>query len=356
MMIDQLLNDACNLLENEQSFILASIISHRGATPRTAGTKMIVTKDGRGIGTIGGGLLEARVMKKAVDILSGKNSSTFMPFDLNHDDKASMDMICGGKALVLMDKIVFSNENADLFERWKKGVKNRENGYFLTIVSGSVQKIDKISHCITDADKNRHGAINLPSDVLDKISVEAENSNSMKVVKIEDITVIIEPIVNPKVAWFFGAGHVAQPTVHLASMTGFRTLVQDDRAEFANRKRFPDADEIRVLKDFATAFDDISIDSNSYIVIFTRGHLHDQAVLTQALETDACYIGMIGSQKKRETIYRSLLDAGFEQKDIDRVHSPIGLAIEAETCEEIAVSIVGEMIAHRAKKKRDESG
>ena len=131
-------------------------------------------------------------------------------------------------------------------------------------------------------------------------------------------------------------------------MVDFRTVALDDRAEFANAERFAEAEEVIVLADFEKALDGLDIGPDSYVVILTRGHSHDQTVLEQALGTEAGYIGMIGSHKKRDTIYQSLLQKGFTQEDLKRVHSPIGLSIKAETPEEIAVSIIGEMVAHRA--------
>jgi xanthine dehydrogenase accessory factor len=131
----------------------------------------------------------------------------------------------------------------------------------------------------------------------------------------------------------------------------FFTVVLDDRKEFANRQRFTDADEIVVLPSFETAFESHLFDPDSYIVIVTRGHSHDKTVLAQALQTNAGYIGMIGSRRKRNIIYRKLLDENFSQADIDRVHSPIGLKIGAETPEEIAVSIVAELIQKRAEHR-----
>jgi len=132
-------------------------------------------------------------------------------------------------------------------------------------------------------------------------------------------------------------------------MVEFRTVVLDDRAEFANRKRFAETDEVIVLENFDNAFGGVVIDPDAYIVIVTRGHSHDKTVLAQALKTDAGYIGMIGSRTKRDTIYRALKQEGFTQTDIDRVHSPIGMDIGAETPEEIAISIVAELVRVRAK-------
>ncbi len=124
----------------------------------------------------------------------------------------------------------------------------------------------------------------------------------------------------------------------------------DDREEFANRERFKEADEIKPLVFFENSFEDLDINQDSYIVIVTRGHVHDRTVLEQALRTNAGYIGMIGSKRKRNAIYKALLNQGLGPGDTDRVHSPIGLEIGAETPQEIAVSIIAELIAVRAGK------
>jgi xanthine dehydrogenase accessory factor len=125
-------------------------------------------------------------------------------------------------------------------------------------------------------------------------------------------------------------------------------VVLDDRPEFASSERFPRAEQIKVIPSFPQAFEGLEIDRDGYVVIVTRGHLHDKTVLEQALKTDAGYIGMIGSRRKRDLIYRELLTKGFSQAELGRVHAPIGLAIGAETPEEIAVSIVAELIQVRA--------
>jgi len=131
-------------------------------------------------------------------------------------------------------------------------------------------------------------------------------------------------------------------------MVDFKTVVLDDREEFARKERFPAVDGIIVLASFEQAFTNLDIDKDSYIVIVTRGHAHDKTVLAQALNTGAGYIGMIGSKSKRNAIYKALKEEGFTDKDIARVFSPIGLEILAETPEEIAVSITAELIKVRA--------
>jgi xanthine dehydrogenase accessory factor len=121
----------------------------------------------------------------------------------------------------------------------------------------------------------------------------------------------------------------------------------DDRIEFANLERFPEASEIMVIEDYDTAMAGLDIDNDSFIVILTREHKYDRTILEQALKTGAGYIGMIGSVKKRDKIYDALVDKGLDRKELERVHCPIGLPIAAETPAEIAVSILAELISER---------
>jgi xanthine dehydrogenase accessory factor len=124
----------------------------------------------------------------------------------------------------------------------------------------------------------------------------------------------------------------------------------DDRAEFANRQRYPEANTIKVLDNFDNCFPELGTDD--FVVIVTRGHQYDRDVLAQALKTKAGYIGMIGSKRKREAIYRSLLQEGFTELDLQRVYSPIGLDIGSDTPQEIGMSIVAELVKARAEKVR----
>ncbi len=338
---------ACELLEKRESFVLATIVSHSGSTPRTSGSKMIVTADGRGIGTIGGGLLEAGAMSRAVELIR-LGQSAIMPFDLSHDIVDTMDMICGGRAEVLLDCVSPTEMNRTVFARWQRMLDERKKGCLLTSVIGSEDKVDTIAHCLAATAGAIVGDFPLPAGEREKVLALAAESSAVRTLAFDGAFVVIEPTQQGGTAYLFGAGHVARSTAVIAAMVGFRVSVADDREEYANRERFRDAAEIRVLGNFGNAFSGLPISSEDLVVILTRGHLHDKTVLAQALNTDAGYIGMIGSRRKRDAIYAALLEEGFSQADIDRVHSPIGLSIGAETPEEIAVSIVAEMIRHRA--------
>jgi len=158
--------------------------------------------------------------------------------------------------------------------------------------------------------------------------------------------VYIEPIVALSTMYIFGGGHISFSLARIGKMVGFRVVVIDDRAEYANPKRFPEADAT-IADDYTKAFSQIAINDFSYIVIVTRGHAHDQTVLEWALTTDAYYIGMIGSRKKTKKLFDNLIAQGTSQEALKQVYTPIGLDIKAETPEEIAVSIMAEIIKIR---------
>jgi xanthine dehydrogenase accessory factor len=158
--------------------------------------------------------------------------------------------------------------------------------------------------------------------------------------------VFVESLAVQPTVVLFGAGHVSCHIARFARATHFRVVVCDERAEYANPERFPDADEVMV-EDFREVFDRVRIDNHSYVVIVTRGHKCDQIVLEQAVRTEARYIGMIGSRRKTLTLLQKLRDQGVPQERLARVYSPIGLSIGAVTAEEIALSIVCELIKVR---------
>ena len=151
-------------------------------------------------------------------------------------------------------------------------------------------------------------------------------------------------------AYIFGGGHVAYALEPVLRHVDFRTIVIDDREEYANPQRYPHAARTIVTPDFDHAFDEIETDEDSYLIIVTRGHRGDLQVLRQALRRPFAYLGMIGSRRKNGLLYDALREEGVTDEQIAQVHSPIGLDIGAETPEEIAVSIVAEIIKERAKK------
>ncbi|HOO40586.1 MAG TPA: XdhC/CoxI family protein [Syntrophales bacterium] len=166
-------------------------------------------------------------------------------------------------------------------------------------------------------------------------------------------TVYIEAIVPKSAVYILGAGHIGFYVARIAKMADFRVVVCDNRPEYANRERFPEADEI-FAEEYDGLFKKLAVNPSSFIVIVTHGHTHDQMALEWAVKTNARYIGMIGSRKKIRQVFDNLVSKGFPRDDIEkRVHSPIGLDIKAEIPGEIAVSIMAEIIGVRHSEEPD---
>ena len=154
--------------------------------------------------------------------------------------------------------------------------------------------------------------------------------------------VFLEPLRPAETLYLFGAGHISQSTAAMGKMLGFRVVVIDPRAEYNNGERFPGAD-LLIVEEYEDAFSRLNVDGDSYIVIYTPGHVLDEKCLRFAVGTGAKYIGMIGSKKKVKEVKERLLQRGVSQETLDRVHAPIGLEIGAETPDEIAISILAEI-------------
>ncbi len=165
------------------------------------------------------------------------------------------------------------------------------------------------------------------------------------------LDIFIEPVLPPASLYIFGAGHVALALYRTANSAGFEVSVIDDRESYANRERFPEAKEVSA-EDFDQALARLDPNETSYIVIVTRGHRDDMRVLRWAVQTQARYIGMIGSKRKTITIFRELVKQGVQEQLFERVHAPVGLDIGAITPEEIAVAITAELIAARRRVER----
>jgi xanthine dehydrogenase accessory factor len=165
------------------------------------------------------------------------------------------------------------------------------------------------------------------------------------------LDIFIEPVLPPASLYIFGAGHVALSLYRTAKTAGFDVNVVDDRESYANRERFPDAKQV-IAEDFDRAMARINPNETSYIVIVTRGHHDDMRVLRWAVQTQARYVGMIGSKRKTIAIFKELVKEGIPERLFERVHAPVGLDIGAITPEEIAVAITAELIAVRRRVER----
>ena len=348
MLMSWLAQTVCDLQNDGEDLVLVTVLRKSGSAPCLAGAKMVVRANGSAIGTVGGGVLEAAAKKKGAQVFNSGVAGV-LSFDLSGEDAASMQMICGGNVKLLVEYLPASVSNIAIFRQLRDALQNGTKCYLLATLGKSGMEKQPTRRCLVLEDGWLTGEFPFPQPWLELLLAKASRSTYPVVETIEGEQFVIERCFVPSTIFLFGAGHVSQQVAVLAEMVGFRTVVIDDRSEYANRERFPQADEVKVLDSFEECFSELEADGDSYVVIVTRGHRYDQTVLAQALRTRAGYIGMMGSSRKREEVFKVLQQEGFSAAELERVHCPIGLKIQAATTGEIAISIMAELIQTRAQ-------
>jgi xanthine dehydrogenase accessory factor len=364
----QIWPEAAHTLEKRQPFALATVIDVRGSTPREIGAKMIVRHDGQ-FGTIGGGCGEAEVFRKARLLLSEGHGSRVAEVDLTGDLDQDQIGSCGGIMEVFIN-LWSPEQDLPLARQLADAVRyNRPAALLSVLDSGGHSELAPGTKVFVDPfESSPSASVNgLASPVL-AAARERARDDSAALLEVDDAgrpqllrrydpsgkpQLFVDPVVGSQRLIIVGAGHIAQPLAALGRMLGFHVTIIDDRASFANRDRFPTADEI-IVKPFTAAINSLHLDRNCYVISVTRGHAFDEETLRAALRQPGCFIGMIGSRRRvRATLARLEAD-GFAGELLDEVHAPLGLDIGAETPEEIAVSIIAEIIRERRTGKRDD--
>lgn len=386
LVMNALCHTALHYFASGTPLVLATMMDQQGSVPRTAGARMLVLPGGGIWGTVGGGRYEAEAIAAAMDLHAkapalpesgpeGKRPGYVLEYSLR--GVTDMDMICGGALTLLLEYLPPSRDMRRIFALGKEAEQAGESFVFISRFTRSAEaffdsksgglgetlrqgrgrywraEVERFSLPFQGGQLEPHTA-SMPMEAVR--AARAHAGSAPHHMELEGVEYLLEQIPQPYRLVLFGGGHVSRAVAALAHNVDFHTTVVDDRQEFANAERFPDS-RVRVLpslgeEDCSTLLADFKTGDSDGLVIVTRGHSHDREALAAALKTRAGYIGMIGSRSKRAAVYASLRDAGVSQERLDAVHSPIGLAIGAETPEEIAVSIVGELIQWR-KHSRD---
>jgi len=340
-------------LENKEKCVLATLINRVGSAPRAVGAKYLVKGDGISVGSIGGGCVEAEVWQKAQKVMEEARRG-ILHFDLTSEQLAEGGLICGGNIDIFLEPL-----QEDFLNIYQEVARIRQEGgagILATLVSADTDfPKGEGSKILIKTSGEKVGSLLGEVELEKKILSEGkillrEKRPKMVTLSSEDrrMEVLLEPIFSEPTVYIFGGGHISEQLAPLVKKVLFRVAIIDDREMFANRQRFPEADEV-IVSEFEECFDQLSIDNSSYIVIVTRGHLYDAFVLERAIKTNARYIGMIGSKKKIMTLYQGLMKKGISKETLKRVRAPIGLEINSETPEEIAVSIAAELIKVRGE-------
>ena len=356
--VQDIYSEIVKSLGKKEELALATLITRVGSAPRAVGAKYLIRKDGTSVGSIGGGCVEAEVWQEAQEVMQ-KGKGGVLHFNLTAEQLAAGGLICGGNIDIFLEPL-----KEEFLKIYQEVVRIRQKGgsaILATLISvddtfpkGEGSKVlvktsgEKVGFLLTGEEFEQNISKETGTLLNEKRPKVVTWQSEKEDARWKKMEVLLEPIFSEPTVYIFGGGHVSQQLAPFAKKVDFKVVVIDDREMFANRERFPEVDDV-IVSEFEKCFDQLNIDETSYIVIVTRGHLYDGFVLEQAVKTNARYIGMIGSKKKIRTLYQDLMKKGIPKEILDRVYAPIGIDIHSETPEEIAVSIVAELIRVRGE-------
>lgn len=292
---------------------LATVARTAGSTPVPVGTKMLIGPAGRLEGTVGGGCVEADVIAAAIDAAAPR----ILTHHLNADVAGDLGLSCGGTVDIVVEPLVAA--------------------------SGYVHALEQVAAATAGIVSTGLDWSEGPVKQFDPRAAEpSEPAASLS----DDRRMLVERLAPAPRLLVFGAGHVGSAIAVAATTAGFRVVVVDDRPEFADPVRFPASVTVCAVPAH-DALERFAISAADAIVIATRGHRHDALILERVAGSAASYVGLLGSRRKKAVVTKALAASGVPSEALERVHVPVGLAIGAVTPEEIAVSVVAELIAWR---------
>ena len=338
-----LLTECARLAAGGGDGALATVARRRGSLPMSATAKMLVTTRGARLGTVGGGCLEAEIMERALEVASTR-APAISEHTLNSELAGDYGLTCGGTAVMFIEPVygdaILAEVYAACVSALSKGGRavvvtqaNWEDGARKALFAGD-QVVGRTSPAMREA-----------AALLDSRSELPALSDQ----------VLAEPLIGKPRLVVFGGGHVGGRVADAAAFAGWRVTVVDDRAEFADPARHPAA-EATVACDYHDLSPTLGIDADTYVVVATRGHQHDAVVVEQLARIDTRYLGMLGSRRKVALTWKLLEGQGISRARLDEIHAPVGLSIGADTPEEIAISVVAELVAIRRSASRRRGG
>ena len=348
--MQEVFHEAVNLLDRGEPVVVATVVRTKGSTPQKPGAKLLVRQDGSGVGTLGGGCVEGDIWFAAKQLMKAHGPAEHKEYQLNEDLAAQDGLVCGGTMYFLIDP-VYEPQGYLPYAREIDAAYSGEGSVALaSLVSPAdgakaplgaklfIRENGTTDGTLGDPELDREAARR-----AGELMIHGRNEY---VVADNGAEYFLEAYTTPPQLVICGGGHVSKAIAPLASTLGFRLFITDDREEFANADRFPEAD-IVVAKKPEDALPELPINPNTFIVVATRGHRFDNVALAAAARTPARYVGLMGSRRKTILIYEDLIRDGLPLERVKEIRSPIGLDIRARTPEEIAVSIIAEVLMFR---------
>lgn len=345
----EVLSASLDALRNDRPAALCRLIATRGSTPQKAGAMMLVNASNEQVGTLGGGCVEADVKRRALEAIKS-GEFRLERFELDHDFSWDDGLICGGRMDVVIAPLLAVNTNRNSTIEFLTTLRDLVRGHDAFceafVLDSEATNLPENSWIVLDHNYEIKAKDNAPLSVV---------PNSLKLL-LDECTATRRPAtkggfaVIPSTArcrlLIVGAGHVGQAVASLAANLDFDVWVVDDRESMVSETRFPHAEK-RIAGDIESTLREIEITSNTYCLIVTRGHGHDEKALYYLANQGARYVGMIGSRRKIKLIFEDLLAEGVTSESLAQVYAPVGIEIGSQTVPEIAVSIAAELIAHR---------
>ena len=331
--------DSWNAGDNK-SIALATVIQTWGSSPRRAGAKMAITPDGKISGSVSGGCVEGAVFDTGVEVLKS-NRPCLLHFGVADETAWEVGLACGGSIDIFVEPL-----KSELFQSLRSVLVEERLAVLVTVVRGPDELLGH--EILVRDDGSISGVIH---DKLNPMALRVANETlaqgeSRRVMLNENVEVFVEVILPPPTVLAVGGVHITIALMALAKTLGYRTVVIDPRSAFGNETRFPNVDQLIELWP-QEAFQQIPITRSTAIAMLTHDPKLDDPALKIALPSPAFYVGALGSKTTQAKRRQRLLDEGLTEAHLNRLHGPIGLEIGAGTPEEIAMSIMAEIVAVR---------
>jgi xanthine dehydrogenase accessory factor len=319
------------------------LVETRGSTPQKAGAVMLVFADGSQAGTLGGGCVEAEVKRRAIALLAA-GKSELCKFQLDSDYGWDDGLICGGRMLVLIEPI--TAESAEYFRVLAERIDAGLGATEAIVFDAAASKLTAPASYLIDGEANLLATLHAAPKTLPQLIAQELKPLEIRPRPYIAAGISYLPVLPRCRLIIVGGGHVGQAVADLATPLDFEVWVVDDRADVVSEARFPQA-ERRIAGSVDQVLPTLPIDHDTYCLIVTRGHNHDEEALFHVVNRGARYVGLIGSRRKIRLIFDDLLEQGVTREALERVHAPLGIDIGSQTVPEIAVSIAAELVAHR---------
>ena len=341
--------EAVNLLKKGDQIVVATVVRTKGSTPQKPGSKLLVRKDGSGVGTLGGGCVEGDIWFAAKELLKRGGDTEYREYELNEDLAAEDGLVCGGTMFFQIDPVYSPEQYLSYAREIDEAYRGGASVALASVIrAGGSSAPAGAKLMIRDSGETEGtlGSAALDADAASRALGLMPHGRNEYVSHESGAEYFIEAYTTPPQLVVCGGGHVSKAIAPLAKTVGFRVFITDDREEFANAERFPEADILMPLKP-EEALPKLPINANTFIVVATRGHRYDNVALEAAARTPAKYVGLMGSRRKTILIYEDLLRSGVPLDRVREIRSPVGLDVRARTPEEIAVSIMAEVLMFR---------